>query len=285
MTAGAQIGVDIGGTFTDVVCRFGDGTLKFVKLPTTRKDESQAVLQSIALMARDWGVNAADIARFTHGTTVATNAVLERKGARIGIITTEGFRDVLEIGRQMRHQMYSVILDSETPAFLAPGARRKEVPERVAADGSVLTKLDEAAVKRAADELVADGCEAIAICFLFSFRNPTHEKRAREIVQAAHPGIMVAVSHEVDPAFREYERTVVTAFDAYVKPVIDRYLARLEKGLAGEGVPAPLQVMQSRGGLMVSEVARQRPVRLFLSGPAAGVIGAAWPAPRPRSAT
>lgn len=274
MTAGAQIGVDIGGTFTDVVCRLDDGTLKFVKLPTTRKDESQAVLQSIALMARDWGVKPADIARFTHGTTVATNAVLERKGARIGIITTKGFRDVLEIGRQMRHQMYSVVLDSETPAFLAPGARRKEVPERVAADGSVLTPLDEAAVKNAADELVADGCEAIAICFLFSFRNPAHEKQARAIVEKAHPAVKVAVSHEVDPAFREYERTVVTAFDAYVKPVIDRYLARLEKGLAGEGVPAPLQVMQSRGGLMVSEVARQRPVRLFLSGPAAGVIGA-----------
>jgi len=274
MTAVAQIGVDIGGTFTDVVCRFDDGTLKFVKLPTTRKDESQAVLQSIALMARDWGVQPADIARFTHGTTVATNAVLERKGARIGIITTQGFRDVLEIGRQMRHQMYSVVLESETPAFLAPGARRKEVPERVGADGRVLVPLDEAAVKIAADALVADGCEAIAICFLFSFRNPAHEKRAREIVELAHPSVKVAVSHEVDPAFREYERTVVTAFDAYVKPVIDRYLSRLEKGLAGAGVPAPLQVMQSRGGLMVSEVARQRPVRLFLSGPAAGVIGA-----------
>ncbi|MCC6469507.1 MAG: hydantoinase/oxoprolinase family protein [Alphaproteobacteria bacterium] len=274
MAADAQIGVDIGGTFTDVVCRLADGTVKFVKLPTTRKDESQAVLQSIALMARDWGVKAADIARFTHGTTVATNAVLERKGARIGIITTKGFRDVLEIGRQMRHQMYSVVLESETPSFLAPGARRKEVPERVAADGAVLEPLDEAAVKRAADELVADGVEAIAICFLFSFRNPEHEKRARAVVQAAYPAMMIAVSHEVDPAFREYERTVVTAFDAYVKPVIDRYLARLESGLAGEGVPAPLQVMQSRGGLMVSEVARQRPVRLFLSGPAAGVIGA-----------
>ncbi len=274
MAEAAQIGVDIGGTFTDVVCRLGDGTLKFVKLPTTRRDESQAVLQSIALMAKEWGVQPADIARFTHGTTVATNAVLERKGARIGIITTAGFRDVLEIGRQMRHQMYSVVLEPETPSFLAPGARRKEVPERVAADGSVLVPLDEDAVRRAADDLVRDGVEAIAICFLFSFRNPAHEKRAREIVRAAHPDLEIAVSHEVDPAFREYERTVVTAFDAYVKPVIDRYLARLERGLAGGGVQAPLQVMQSRGGLMVSEVARQRPVRLFLSGPAAGVIGA-----------
>jgi N-methylhydantoinase A len=274
MAQGAQIGVDIGGTFTDVVCRSSDGSLKFVKLPTTRKDESQAVLQSIALMARDWNVQPADIARFTHGTTVATNAVLERKGARIGIITTEGFRDVLEIGRQMRHQMYDMVLEAETPSFLAPGARRKEVRERVAADGAVLVPLDKASVRRAADALVKDGVEAIAICFLFSFRNPAHEKRARDIVAAAYPDLKIAVSHEVDPAFREYERTVVTSFDAYVKPVIDRYLARLEQGLEKGGVPAPLQVMQSRGGLMVSEVARQRPVRLFLSGPAAGVIGA-----------
>lgn len=271
---GVQVGVDIGGTFTDVVCRSSDGTVRFVKLPTTRKDESQAVLQSVALMAADWGIPAADIARFAHGTTVATNAVLERKGARIGLITTAGFRDVLEVGRQMRHQMYSVVLDGETPVFLAPGARRKEARERVAADGTVLVPLDEDDVRRAAAELVADGVEAIAICFLFSFRNPAHEARAAEIVRAAHPGLKVAVSHEVDPAFREYERTVVTAFDAYVKPVIDRYLARLETGLERAGVPAPLQVMQSRGGLMVSEVARQRPVRLFLSGPAAGVIGA-----------
>ncbi|BBK36355.1 methylhydantoinase [Allostella sp. ATCC 35155] len=274
MRGGVQVGVDIGGTFTDVVCRSSDGTVRFVKLPTTRKDESQAVLQSVALMAAEWGIAASDIARFAHGTTVATNAVLERKGARIGLITTAGFRDVLEVGRQMRHQMYSVILDGETPVFLAPGARRKEVRERVAADGSVLEPLDEADVRRAADELAADGVEAIAICFLFSFRNPAHEARAAEIVREAHPGLKVAVSHEVDPAFREYERTVVTAFDAYVKPVIDRYLARLETGLESAGVPAPLQVMQSRGGLMVSEVARQRPVRLFLSGPAAGVIGA-----------
>src|SRR5262245_10958172 len=134
MATRVQIGVDIGGTFTDVVCRLGDGTLRFVKLPTTRRDESRAVLQSIDVMARDWGVAPADIARFAHGTTGATNAVLERKGARIGIITTEGFRDVLEIGRQMRHQMYSLALESETPAFLAPGARRKEARERVAAD-------------------------------------------------------------------------------------------------------------------------------------------------------
>jgi N-methylhydantoinase A len=270
----ASIGVDIGGTFTDVVARTADGGMRFVKLPTTRKDESIAVLESIWLMAESWGIPPAEVARFAHGTTVATNAVLERKGARIGLITTAGFKDVLEIGRQMRRQMYAIVLQPETPGFLAPGARRKEARERIAADGTIVTSLDEEDVRRAADALVADGVEAIAICFLFAFANPAHEKRAREIVAAAHPGIAIAVSHEVDPAFREYERTVVTAFDAYVKPVIDRYLARLERGLDAAGVKTPLQVMQSRGGLMASEIARQRPVRLFLSGPAAGVIGA-----------
>ncbi|MBL8699102.1 MAG: hydantoinase/oxoprolinase family protein [Alphaproteobacteria bacterium] len=274
MTTSAIIGVDIGGTFTDVVARDADGRVHFVKLPTTRKDESIAVLQSIRLMAERWGIAPAAIARFAHGTTVATNAVLERKGAKLGLITTEGFRDVIEIGRQMRHDMYRIALSPQTPTFLAPGSRRKEVRERVAADGTVVTPLDEAGLRAAADALVAEGCEAIAICFLFSFVNPAHERRAKAIIAAAHPAVAIAASHEVDPAFREYERSVVTAFDAYVKPVIDRYLARLERGLAEAGVPAPLQVMQSRGGLMVSEVARQRPVRLFLSGPAAGVIGA-----------
>jgi N-methylhydantoinase A len=268
-----EIGVDIGGTFTDVVCRSGDGKLRFVKVPSTRSDPSQAVLKSIEYMERTWQLAAGQIARFAHGTTVATNAVLERKGAKIGLITTEGFKDVLEIGRQMRHAMYAVILDSETPTFLAPGARRKEVRERLSEKGEVLVPLDEASVRKAADALVADGVEAIAICFLFSFLNPAHERRAREIIEAAHPGVMIAVSHEVDPAFREFERTVVTSFDAYVKPVIDKYLRRLETGLGDAGVRAPLQVMQSRGGLMVSKIARKRPVRLFLSGPAAGVIG------------
>ena len=274
MTGDVRVGVDIGGTFTDVVTRDAQGRLHFTKLPTTRSDESAAVLQAIALMSGEWGIAPASITRFAHGTTVATNAVLERKGARIGLITTAGFKDVLEIGRQMRRSMYSIVLEPQTPGFLAPGARRKEVRERIAADGSVVTPLVEADVHDAADALAADGVEAIAICFLFSFANPAHERRARDIVAAAHPQLKIAISSDVDPAFREYERTVVTAFDAYVKPVIDRYLARLEQGLADSGITAPLQVMQSRGGLMASEIARQRPVRLFLSGPAAGVIGA-----------
>lgn len=269
-----QVAVDIGGTFTDVVGRSADGGLRYFKIPTTRSNESLAVLESIQRIQDEWKVAPGHIRQLVHGTTVATNAVLERKGATVGIITTEGFKDVLAIGRQMRHRMYDVILESETPEFLAPGRRRKEVRGRIAADGSILTPLDEAAVVQAADELVADGVDAIAICLLFSFANPVHEQRARDLIAQKHPGVALAISHEVDPVFREYERTVVTSFDVYVKPVIDRYLSRLESGLGDSGVQAPLQVMQSRGGLMASGVARRRPVRLFLSGPAAGVVGA-----------
>ncbi|MEO8134293.1 MAG: hydantoinase/oxoprolinase family protein [Betaproteobacteria bacterium] len=269
-----SVAVDIGGTFTDVVSRDESGRLHYFKVPTTRKDESVAVLESIEQILAEWGVQAGAIGRFAHGTTVATNAVLERRGAVMGLITTAGFRDVLEIGRQMRHQMYDLILKPETPGFLAPGARRLEVTERIDAAGNVLVPIDEDGVRSAARALVDQGVESIAICFLFSFANPTHERRARAIIEAEYPELFVAVSHEVDPAFREYERTVVTAFDAYVKPVIGRYLSRLEQGLARSGVGAPLQVMQSRGGLMASPIARRRPVRLFLSGPAAGVIGA-----------
>src|SRR5262245_17832451 len=268
-----EIGVDIGGTFTDIVCREIGGGLHVVKVPTTRSDPSEAVIASIAELNRQQGVGAGAVQRFAHGTTVATNAVLERKGARIGLLTTAGFRDVLEIGRQLRKDVYRVILEPETPVFLAPRRYRKEIPERLDATGAVILPLDEEAVQRAADELVKEGIEAIAISFLFAFRNPAHEQRAAALIRQRHPGLALSLSHEVDPAFREYERTVITAFDAYLKPRVDTYLAHLEQGLARAGVDAPLQVMQSRGGLAIAEVARQRPVRLFLSGPAAGVIG------------
>ncbi|RKF12677.1 hydantoinase/oxoprolinase family protein [Roseovarius spongiae] len=269
-----EIGVDIGGTFTDVVCRAPGEALRVMKVPTTRDDPSKAVLEAAQKLSEEWGVAAADVSRFVHGTTVATNAVLERKGPKTGLLTTAGFKDILEIGRQIRHTLYAAILEPEEPGYLAPGALRREIAERVAEDGSVIEPLDDQSVRDAAAKLVADGVETIAICYLFSFVNPDHEQRTAEIIREEYPDLALSLSCEVDPAFREYERTVVTAFDAYIKPVIDRYLNNLEAGLAEIGVPAPLQIMQSRGGIASSKVARQRPVRLFLSGPAAGVIGA-----------
>jgi N-methylhydantoinase A/oxoprolinase/acetone carboxylase beta subunit len=267
------VGVDIGGTFTDIVCAGSDGSLRLMKRPTTRGDPAAAVRDAVAAMRAEWGIDPAAIERFVHGSTVATNAVIERKGARTGIVTTAGFKDVLEIGRQMRHRMYDLVLAPETPGFLAPGARRKEVRERISAQGEIVVPLDEDDVRRAAAELVADGVEAVAIVFLFSFLDPAHERRAAAIVREAHPHLALSLSSEVDPAFREYERTAVTAFDAYLKPVVAGYLARMGADLAASGIPAPLQVMQSRGGICAAATAARRPVRLFLSGPAAGVVG------------
>ncbi len=270
---GHAIGVDIGGTFTDVVCRGPDDRLRVVKIPTTRANPSRGVLDAVVLAEAQWSVGARDIARFVHGTTVATNAILEHKHARIGLITTAGFKDVLEIGRQKRQAVYDLVLTPETPVFLAPGERRKEVTERIAATGEVVRPLDEAGVLAAAAALAADRVEAIAIAFLFSFVNPVHERRARVLIEARYPHLMISLSSEVDPAAREYERTGVTAFDAAVKPVLDRYLASMETDLKGAGIAAPLQVMTSRGGVASAATAREKPVRLLLSGPAAGVIG------------
>ncbi|MCO6417934.1 hydantoinase/oxoprolinase family protein [Siccirubricoccus sp. KC 17139] len=271
--AGYEFGIDIGGTFTDVVCRAPDGSIRLAKVPTTRGNPSRAVLAALGTAGAEWQVPAGAIGRFTHGTTVATNAVLERKGARLGLIATEGFKDVIEIGRQMRHQMYDLVLHTETPAFLAPGRFRREVRERVDAQGQVLVPLDEAGVRRAVAELLAQDVQAIAVCLIFAFLHPAHERRIAEIIAEMAPGLPVSLSSEVDPAFREYERVCATAFDAYVKPLVAEYLEDMESGLAAAGVTATLQVMQSRGGLMSSAIARRRPVRLFLSGPAGGVVG------------
>ena len=268
-----RVGVDVGGTFTDIVCvRDGRPPIVF-KVPSTPADPGDAAITALQRLAAVEGVESRYIAQLAHGTTVATNAVLERKGGRLGIITTEGFRDTLEIGRQMRREMYEVRLDPQTPVFLAPRAMRLGVRERIGPQGEVIEPIDESSVRAALNRLVAAGVECIAVCLLFSFVNPAHERRVREMVRAEHPGLEISLSSEVDPAFREYERTAVTAFDAYIKPTVRRYLAKFGTRLGGAGVPAPLQVMQSRGGLSSAERARDRPVRLFLSGPAAGVIG------------
>ena len=268
-----DIGVDTGGTFTDLICR-RDGCADVVlKVPSTPSEPSKAVMTGVKQILDTVGGEVGAVRRFVHGTTVATNAVLERKGAESGLITTSGFADVLEIGRQMRTHIYELELEPETPVFLAPGARRTEVIERISSEGEILKPLNEASLRRAIETLRTEGVTSIAVCLLFSFLNPTHERRVRDIIEADYPDMSVSLSSDVDPAFREYERTVVTAFDAYTKPVLRDYLAELKSALFESGVVAPLQVMQSRGGISAAETATKRPVRLFLSGPAAGVIG------------
>jgi N-methylhydantoinase A/oxoprolinase/acetone carboxylase beta subunit len=268
-----QIGIDTGGTFTDVVCRAANGEIRLSKLPSTRSNPGRAILAALELARSEWGVPTESITLFAHGTTVATNAVLERKGARIGLITTAGFRDVLEIGRQSRRDMYDLALTAQPPVFLAPRRFRQEVRERLDAQGAVVEPLDEADVRRAVAALLREEVQAVAVCLIYAFLNAAHEQRIREIIAEMAPDMPVSLSSEVDPAFREYERTCVTAFDSYVKPVVANYLADVERWLADAGLRTPLQVMQSRGGLASAGVARQRPVRLFLSGPAGGVVG------------
>ena len=268
-----EIGIDTGGTFTDMVCRGPDGFSFLAKVPSTPDDPSRAVLAAVDRLVSECRIDPAEITRFVHGTTVATNAIIERKGARLGLLTTKGFRDILEIGRQMRSGLYDLILGQETPTYLAPRRFRKEVIERVGADGTVLVPLEEATVRAAVQDLLSRDVEAIAVSYLFSFRMPGHERRTRDIIREMAPGLAVSISSEVDPAEREYERTVATAFDAYVKPVVDTYLRNLEAGLRDKAIRAPLQVMQSRGGIASVQSARRRPVRLTLSGPAGGIVG------------
>lgn len=268
------IAVDIGGTFTDVVIVGKEGLFRTAKLPSSRSDPSTVVARIFDELLPRLDIDVARVENFVHGTTVATNAVLERTGARLGILTTAGFEDVLEIGRQNRRRLYDLILEPQTPVFLAPGRFRRGVKEFVDAQGQVLEPLDLDSLRAEVDALVADGVDAIAICFLFSFLNPVHEQAAASFIRERHPGVKVSLSSEVDPAFREYERTCVTAFDAYVKPGLDHYLRSIDGKLRHAGVGRPMQLMQSRGGTCSSDIARQRPVRLFLSGPAAGVIGA-----------
>ena len=275
-----QMGVDIGGTFTDIVALGDDGRLHLAKVPTTPKDLLLGVADAVRAVLALAGAETGGVRRFIHGTTVATNAVLERTGAVTGVLMTAGFEDVLELGRQKRSRMYDLDMDAETPAFLAPRRRRVGIRERLDARGRVLVPLDEAQVRAEAARLRDEGIQALAVCYLFSFLDPAHERRTRELVHEVAPGVAVSLSSEVDPTFREYERLCVTAFDAYVGPLVGRYLAGLGETLQRLGITAVPQIMRSRGGIVSAAVARRQPVTLFLSGPAGGVVGAQYAAAR-----
>jgi N-methylhydantoinase A len=275
-----QIGVDIGGTFTDIVALDRDGSLRLTKVPSTPRDLLLGIGAAVQRVLSLADAAPGRVERFIHGTTVATNAVLEQKGPVTAILTTEGFEDVLELGRMKRARMYDLAMDVETPTFLAPRRRRIGIRERLDARGHVLTALDEGQVRSAITALRDQGVEAIAVCYLFSFVNPAHEQRTRTITRAVAPDISVSLSSEVDPTFREYERLCVTAFDAYLRPVVKRYLEGLAETLKNLGVSAVPLIMRSRGGIVSAALAARQPVTLFLSGPAAGVMGATFAAER-----
>jgi N-methylhydantoinase A len=264
------VGIDVGGTFTDLLAiDTVTGTVRLAKVPTTV--ENQAIGFMAAL--RDAKLDPAALQAVVHGTTTTTNALLERKIAKVGLITTKGFRDVLELGRRTRPQAYGLrgtfrpMIDREL---------RLEVPERMDADGKVLTPLDEAAVATAAKKLLEEGCEAVVIHFLHSYINPAHERRAAEIVRGLWPNKYVTAGHAILSEYREYERGVTAAVNASVQPVLDRYLTRLRTALSAGGFDRDLLVMQGNGGTISSQLIADAAVNTVMSGPASGVMAAAY---------
>jgi N-methylhydantoinase A len=273
------IGVDVGGTFTDVVLFDTDNDDTAIhKVPTTVDDPSRGVMQGVLELCRDVGVDPASISHLYHGTTIATNAVLEYKGARTGMITTKGYRDIIHIGRHQRPMHYSIM--QEIPWQHHPLVRRafcKVISERlIPPKGEVLTKLDEDAVRRAARELAQQGVESITICFLFSYLNPEHEERAKRIVLEESPDAFVTTSSSVVPQFREFERFTTAAMNAFVGPKVRDYVGQLGKAMSTAGLKAELRIMRSNGGLATPQTIADLPILTLLSGPAAGVLGGAW---------
>ena len=269
-----RIGIDVGGTFTDfTIIDETLGEVKFHKVPSTPHDPSEAIERGISDLLSQHRIAAADISHVGHGTTVATNLIIERKGAPVGLITTRGFRDILEIGRQTRPHLFDYAVGK--PPVLVPRRHRLEVDERIDAQGQVRVALDEQGVRDAALALRDAGIEAVTICFLHAYGNPAHEQRARDIVREVMPQAYISVSSEVLPEFREYERLSTTVLNAAVGPRMARYLDRFLDRVKGLGIAHDPFTIHSNGGLMSAGSVRQFPVRTCLSGPAAGVVGAA----------
>jgi N-methylhydantoinase A len=265
----ARIAVDIGGTFTDVVLEAGPNRFS-AKVLTTPAAPEMAVLDGAGRILAESGVQAGEVTLVIHGTTLATNALIERKGAKTALVTTEGFRDSIEIAYEHRFEQYDLYM--ERPSPLAPRDLRFTVAERIAADGEVLLALDEAAVEALAPVLARAGVEAVAICFIHSYMNPAHERRVAEILGRALPELQITLSSEVCPEIREYERASTALANAYVQPLMAGYVGRLETGLQGLGLHCPLLLMMSSGGITTTGTALREPVRLVESGPAGGAI-------------
>jgi N-methylhydantoinase A len=269
--------VDIGGTFTDIVLDRGGERLTRKVLTTVQRPE-EGVLEGARLVLGDARLHFSDIDVFVHGTTLATNAIIERRGARTALIATDGFRDVLDIATESRYDQYDLTIEKPQP--LVPRALRFTVPERVDVHGKVRLALDEAAVMERTARLRDAGIEAVAICFMHSYVNPTHEQRTAELLKDAMPGLSITLSSEVCPEIREYERTSTAVANAYVQPLMDGYLARMDEALRVEQFRGALYLVTSGGGLTSIDTARRFPIRLVESGPAGGAIFATQVAAR-----
>ncbi len=276
------LGVDVGGTFTDfVLFDTVEGSVAIHK-SSSGEDTARTVAEGIRHVLDTAGVEASDVGLLIHGTTVATNALLEFEGAKCGMLTTEGFRDVIHIGRHQRPQNYSI--QQDIPWQSRPLVKRRYrigIPERLSPPtGDVVTPLDVDAVRAAAEHLKARGVDAVAICFLFSYLDGDHERRAAEIVATVMPDAYICTSHEIVPQFREFERFTTTAISAFVGPLVREYIGRLDAEVRSLGVASPLHIMQSNGGTATAEAAIAHPVTLLLSGPVGGVMGGIWSAER-----
>src|SRR5215510_6019155 len=268
-----RVGVDSGGTFTDI-CLFDEetGRVETWKVPSTPDDPSRGIARGVEEGMDRVASAAKAIVYFGHGTTVATNALIQHRGARTGLITTDGFRDLLEIGRQKRPDLYDIQADK--PLTLVPRDLRLEVPERVRYTGEVETRLDEEKMRAAARALKAAGVKAVAVCFLYGFIHPDHEKRAVAILREALPDAFISAGHEIAPEFREFERLSTVVLNAYLGPVMRGYIQRLTPRLEALGMVATPHLTQSNGGVIGFATAADMPVRTILSGPSTGVVGA-----------
>ncbi|MBM3573683.1 MAG: hydantoinase/oxoprolinase family protein, partial [Alphaproteobacteria bacterium] len=267
-----RIGVDIGGTFTDIVLIAPDGTLFSKKLLSTPADYSEAIESGVVSLLAETGIAAAQIGEFFHGTTVATNAIIERKGAKVALITTEGFRDILELGRFRAPRLYDLTFRKPEP--LVERRLRFEVPERMGADGAVVRELDLGALERISEAIESEGIGAVAVCFINAYANPANENAAVRFLAQRLPAVSVSASSQLLPQIQEYERTSTTVVNAYLRPVVGRYIGALEARLARIGIAVPLMIMQSSGGVLPGQMAAENPIYIIESGPAAGVVGA-----------
>lgn len=268
-----RLGVDIGGTFTDLVAQRGNGSLSILKVTSTPDDPGEAVVDGLLQLLDSIGAEMADVTEIVHGTTVGSNTILQKLGARTGLLTTAGFRDVLEIGRIRTPVMFD--LSWEKPEPLSPRRYRREVRERIGAQGDVVLPIVEDDIREAAQFFRDEGVEAVAICFVNSFVNPAHEIRTHDLLTTEFPELLVTASYEVLPEIKEYERTSTTVVNAYLLKEMRRYLERLTARLGGLGLSAPIRVVTSQGGMVTASAAAERPVFVVGSGPAGGVIGGA----------
>ena len=271
---GLRLAVDIGGTFTDTVLVDGQGAvLATTKVATTPAAPALAAVEGASRVLAEAGQSWADIRGFIHGTTLATNALIERRGAVVSTITTAGFRDILEIAYERRYSQYDINLVK--PDLIVPRSRALTIGGRMNAQGAELTALDETALPDLIAALNACGTEAVAICLMHAYANPAHELRLRDLLQAALPELVISLSHEVSPEAREFERLCTTIANAYVQPQMARYLADFDRRFRGEGLACPILLMTAGGGMTTIETAARLPIRLVESGPAGGAILAA----------